>query len=204
MDNTLSLPLDTSAPRPSGVNLLARAKCFVGGGVTPAAFRFSCHSLQMNTTCRTNDWNRPKLALVISAREITPTSVRISEKRFVNGQRDEGREDVCEGGDCPVSSARGFGSPDGHSHHTTSNVASCVGGDPDGCVSPDDHRIPEADHHRNQRGGNVEVGWVNARPNHYPKQERLVRKQLEGRHSSVLGHSRRRTRSRKRFRATTR
>jgi hypothetical protein len=104
------------------------------------------------------------------------TSTRISEDSLVNDQGETGREDVRERSDRCVGPTVCLGSPDGNSHQTTSDITGRVGGKANGRETPDDRGVAKPYNHRHKRGGDVEIGVVDASPDDYAKDEGLTRK----------------------------
>ena len=107
--------------------------------------------------------------------EQSHTSAGVHKDGFVKNQGKASCEDVREGSDRCVGPAVGFGSPDCDSHHTTSNVTSCVGGKANRSVAPEDCCVAEADNNRDERGGNVEIGRIDAGPDDRTEKESLSR-----------------------------
>ena len=137
-------------------------------------------STQVEATIRRNDCGRWGLVLVISTRKVerSRTSTGVNKEGFVNKQCDTGCKDVGQGSKCCVGPTEGFCPPDSDSHHATSDITSCVGGKTIWSEPPNNHGIAEADNNGEERGGDVEVGWINAGQDDHAKDESLARKSV--------------------------
>lgn len=133
-------------------------------------------STQVEVAIGRNDCRRWKIVPVIFTRKLerSRTSIGVNEEGFVNNKCDTGCEYVCEGSERCVGPTEGFGPPDNDSHHATSDITGGVGGKTDWRKTPDDHGVAEGDDHGERRGGDVEVGWVNAGKDDHTEDESLV------------------------------
>jgi len=124
-----------------------------GGGVPCAVLHFSRLSTEVEVAFRSND------------------SAGVSEQGFVNNQGETARDDVREGCDRCVGPTVCFASPNSNGHHTTSDITSRVRSETDGGETPDDHRVAKTDNHRQERGGDEEIGVIDASPDDHSKDE---------------------------------
>lgn len=148
-----------------------------GGGVPCAVLHLSSLGMEMEVAFWSNDCGRWKYQRSeVSSRKSGRfrTSAGVGEEGFVNNQGETVREDVREGCDRCVGSTVCFASPNSNGHHTTSDITSRIGSETNGSETPDDRGIAKADNYRKERGGDVEIGVIDAGPDDHAKDESLT------------------------------